>query len=165
MSGCTGRYLGNAAHPPVCFWPPSSSAVASGRPAALRRPSRRVGPSREAQAQPRQEVDLSSTTAQTTAGSAPPELVGRWRAILAPGDSSVLTLSESSYSIARVGSGSGPITVDGDVIRFFRSSLCNGIGEYRWSIEGDLLRLESVEADECPGRADALDGQTYTRLD
>jgi len=76
----------------------------------------------------------------------------------------VLTISEGSYSIARIGTGSGPINVDGDVIRFLNSSLCNGVGEYRWSIQGDSLDLNSVKADQCPGRADALDGRTYKRL-
>jgi hypothetical protein len=91
--------------------------------------------------------------------------VGRWRALLGPNDVSVLTMTGSSYSIARFGTGSGPINVEGDVIRFLNSSLCDGVGEYRWSIDGESLQFDSLEADQCPGRADALDGRTYKRLD
>lgn len=66
-------------------------------------------------------------------------------------------MSEANgYRIQRgVNVGTGDIRVDGDRIDFFNGSICRGTGEYRWRIEGDILRF-SVLDDPCPGRAEAL---------
>jgi hypothetical protein len=102
--------------------------------------------------------------AATPAFPAPAELIGRWRLELGPGDVSILTIAETRYTIARLGIGQGRIAVRGDEIDFLKSNLCDGIGTYRWSIEGDALHLTPVGVDQCPGRADALWNKTYTRL-
>jgi hypothetical protein len=92
--------------------------------------------------------------------SEPPQLLGTWRTTLA-GQTVTLRLSPDEYSIHRGSSaGTGSIAVDGDRIDFFDSSLCEGTGEYRWSIDGDSLRFTLV-TEPCPGRAEALLNVVY----
>ena len=55
------------------------------------------------------------------------------------------------------------IAVDGDVITFSNSNLCDGIGTYQWSLEGDMLTLTLTGADPCSGRTDVLAAQTFVR--
>jgi hypothetical protein len=43
------------------------------------------------------------------------------------------------------------------------SNLCDGIGTYQWSVEGDMLTLTLTGADPCSGRTDVLAGQTFVR--
>ena len=82
------------------------------------------------------------------------------------GEVVILTVDEVRYSTGGpFGPASGSISVEGDVITFFKSTECDGMGAYRWTIEGDSLLLESIGSDDCPGRAHALAGETYTRLD
>ncbi len=97
--------------------------------------------------------------------AAPPELRGAWTTTL---DNSAqelvtLTLSQTGYQIHRGGNfGFGVIAVDANQITFSQSNLCDGVGTYTWSLDAGSLQLASVEADECPGRAGDIDGQTYT---
>ena len=51
----------------------------------------------------------------------------------------------------------------GAEIRFFGSTVCNGNGVYRWSLQGSSLRFTTVAGD-CPGRAEALKDQAYQRI-
>jgi hypothetical protein len=96
--------------------------------------------------------------------AAPPELAGIWEGEVAPGDSVTLSFDGNSYTISRGGnSGSGRISVEGDIIRFYGSNLCDGEGTYRWTIEEDSLTLEITEAgDPCGGRRGVFDGVTYS---
>ena len=75
-----------------------------------------------------------------------------------------LLLRVDSYGITRgPASGSGKIAVDGDVITFSNSNLCDGIGTYRWLLQKDVLTLTSTGADPCRGRSEVLAGQTFVR--
>ena len=95
-------------------------------------------------------------TAARSEPATPAQLFGTWRTTLV-GQTVTLTLrEEGTYRIHRgVNEGTGEISVDGDRIDFFNSSLCPGTGEYRWRIEGDALRFSSL-TEPCPGRAEAL---------
>lgn len=96
----------------------------------------------------------------------PSALVGTWRTQLAPGDVAQLSLSGRAYTINRSFEGPvhGKVAVEGERITFSASDFCpNGKGVYQWAIEGDKLTLNSIQPDECPGRATAIDGQTFTR--
>lgn len=74
-----------------------------------------------------------------------------------------LTIRAGTYQINRAGNtGAGKIAVRDDVIEFFAGTLCEGIGRYAWTIEGDTLTLVPVSPDECGGRAASLVGVTYT---
>jgi hypothetical protein len=95
---------------------------------------------------------------------APTELIGRWRTVITQADRPILTIRELGYVIERFGIGSGPIEVHGDEIDFLASNLCAGVGRYRWSIDGGELHLKLIAADECPGRSEALNDKTFTRL-
>ncbi|HKZ18627.1 MAG TPA: hypothetical protein VJQ57_00810 [Acidimicrobiia bacterium] len=105
----------------------------------------------------------TSTTAAVDA--APPEMEGVWRTDLGNGDRVQLTLRGTDYGITRGGnSGSGDISVDGDLITFSGSNLCDGVGVYQWAVEGDSLTFTPTESgDPCSGRRPVLDGVTYTR--
>jgi hypothetical protein len=105
------------------------------------------------------------TTTTAAADAAPPEMEGTWRTDLGNGDRVTLTLRGTDYIIQRGGnSGNGDISVDGDLIIFSGSSLCDGVGTYQWSVEGDSLTLTPTESgDPCGGRLPVLDGVTYTR--
>jgi hypothetical protein len=116
-------------------------------------------------------TEAPATTAEPTtsttaaADAAPPELEGTWRTDLGNSDRVALTLRGTSYQISRGGnSGTGDISVEGDTIVFSGSSLCDGVGTYQWSIEGEALTFTAGDAgDPCGGRRPVLDGVTYTR--
>jgi hypothetical protein len=87
----------------------------------------------------------------------PRTLFGVWRTTLA-GQPVSLSLSETTYRIVRAPNvGTGSVSVTGDLIEFFDSSICPGTGVYRWEIgEDGALEFFPVETEPCPGRAEAL---------
>lgn len=105
---------------------------------------------------------VEPTASPTAAASASVEqLFGTWRTTLG-GVDLVLRLTPETYRIVRGSNAAeGEISVDGDRIDFFNSSLCPGTGEYRWRIEGDVLRFSSL-TEPCPGRAEALLNVRYS---
>lgn len=96
------------------------------------------------------------TPSPTVAASASVEqLLGTWRTTLG-GTTVTLRLTADTYRIHRgTNAADGEVTIDGDRIDFFNSSLCPGTGEYRWSITDGDLRFRSL-TEPCPGRAEAL---------
>jgi hypothetical protein len=109
-------------------------------------------------------TDVATSTTAAAVGSASTELEARWRTTLDNGEAVTLLLRVDSYRIARgLASGTGKIAVDGDVITFSNSNLCDGIGTYRWSLEGDMLTLTLTGGDPCRGRTEVLAGQTFVR--
>jgi hypothetical protein len=97
-------------------------------------------------------------------GVVPEELQATWRLESDTIEEPVrLSLRDASYSISRGGaSGSGTIAVEGDELVFSDSNLCDGVGRYRWTLDGERLSLERLE-EACSGRAPVLEGATYTR--
>lgn len=109
------------------------------------------------------EAPITTTTA--AADAAPPEMEGVWRTDLGNNDRVQLNLRGNDYIITRgPNSGSGDISVDGDLITFSGSTLCSGVGTYQWTVEGDSLTFTADDSgDPCSGRRPVLDGVTYTR--
>ncbi len=111
------------------------STVGSARAPSPPRPRRPRPPRRRPRALPTPEPSLP-------ADAAPIELRGTWanqedtanlRIVIAP----------LTYRITRFGdSGSGSISVTGDVIRFSDSNICPGVGEYRWTLADGILTFE-----------------------
>jgi hypothetical protein len=111
---------------------------------------------------------------QTTPGPpvsgdlAPSALQGTWMTILKDGTNQrvTLALNERSYRITRgADAAAGAIVVRGDQIEFSGSNVCNGAGVYRWSLNGNSVQFVGtpVASDPCAGRAEVLDGYTYTK--
>lgn len=130
-------------------------------------PSPSIAASEAATAEPSPSVDPSPSAEPSSPlpseSSTPPQLFGTWRTTLM-GTTVTLTLreAEGTYRIHRgVNQATGEISVDGDRIDFFNSTLCQGTGEYRWRIEGDSLRFSSL-TEPCPGRAEALLNVRYS---
>lgn len=98
------------------------------------------------------------------ADAAPQELRGTW----ANQDDTTnlrLLIQPTTYRITRFGnSGSGSISITDDVARFFGSNLCAGVGEYRWRLVDGVLTFDPVAPDECPGRADGIEGVSFVLL-
>jgi hypothetical protein len=96
--------------------------------------------------------------------AAPEELQGNWRTALPDGGSVTVIIAARNYTVLRFDTVHGKVQVDGNQIRFSDSDACpNGIGTYRWNVDGDSLTLTSIRPDECPNRAAVLDGFTFTR--
>lgn len=98
------------------------------------------------------------------ADAAPIELRGTW-ADQTDTASLRLVIEPLRYRITRFGdSGSGAVSVTDDVIRFSGSNLCAGVGEYRWTVADGILTFDPVTPDECPGRADGIEGVSFVLL-
>ena len=95
--------------------------------------------------------------------SIPPELGAGGRQPSPNGEDVTLTLADTGYEVER-----GPERVHGglsvasDQISFLRSSACDGVGRYRWSLAGARLTFVPLAPDQCPARTGLLVGQSYT---
>lgn len=129
--------------------PPSDSAASSASPPTASAPSSPA--TRESTPEP-----TASPTPSSSESAAPRTLFGTWRTTLA-GSPLSLEVTASTYRIVRGGNaGAGSVTVDGDRIEFFDSSLCAGTGVYRWTITDGTLSFFPIETEPCTGRAEAL---------
>lgn len=142
LAACSGQVAGTAA--------PSPATAAPAAPTAA--------PSIAATAAP------TKALASTAALPAPPELQGRWRAVVAS-EVAILEFTATGYTQTWLGGGNGQIEVEGEEITFSGSRECPGRGTYRWSIDGDKLDLEPIGTDPCPFRYEWARSETYTRYD
>lgn len=95
---------------------------------------------------------------------APAEMISRWTTELANGDVATMDITATKLAISGVDfPTSMRLEVFGQELVLSHSSLCAGDGRYRWSIEGDTLRFESIGPDPCQIRQKSFDGVTYTR--
>jgi hypothetical protein len=116
----------------------------------------------------------------TTGSAAPPapghplpaELQATWRLDSGPSSDPVpLYLRETTYTATRGGgshAGDVEVEVEGRVLKF--TSICGasnveGVGRYRWRLEGNALHLDLIARDECSGRSAILEDATYKRSD
>lgn len=109
-------------------------------------------------------------SATPTAGDhpVPPELQATWLLDSETASDPVrLYLRETTYTASRGGgSHAGRVAVDGSVMEF--TSLCGasnveGVGRYRWKLDGDTLHLDLIGKDDCTGRSLILEDATYKR--
>lgn len=120
-----------------------------------------AAPSPTATSEPRA---IPSPTVNFLEPTVPHELAGTWRRSVA-GVTVDLSL-QVGYAIQRgAGRGSGRVTVDGDRIEFFASSLCEGTGTYTWLVEDDTLTLTMVGTDPCTGRSEVLVPGSFKRYE
>lgn len=104
------------------------------------------------------------TPAPTLLNPAPAEMLGKWTVEFAEGDVATITVKETGIRIKRFATADVRLEVVGDEAILSHSQLCTGEGRYRWSIEGDQLRFDSIEPDVCDGRAKTFNGVTFTRV-
>jgi hypothetical protein len=103
--------------------------------------------------------------APTPLNPAPAEMIGRWTSEMANGDLATVDITATKLAISGVDfPTSMRLEVVGQELVLSHSTLCAGDGRYRWSIEGDTLRFESIGPDPCERRQKSFDGVTYTRL-
>lgn len=147
-AGPTGPSAATSIAPPTASSAPSSVA-ATGTPVPT--------PEATATTVPTPEPSLPSD-------AAPIELQGTWADRDDPANLRLL-IEPVRYRITRSGeSGAGAVSVTDDVIRFSKGNLCPDVGEYRWTLKGDVLSFTPVGPDGCPGRARSIEGITYVRL-
>lgn len=106
-------------------------------------------------------TSISATTTTTAEGAAPAEIQGGWTADEGNAET-IVFLGPTTYSFHGTNEG-GRISVEGDIIEFHESVLCEGTGAYRWSLDGDTLTFTAVEPLDCPDRRGLLDGKEFTR--
>jgi hypothetical protein len=110
------------------------------------------------------EVPTAEPPAPTPPNAAPAEMIGKWTTELSNGDVATLDITATKIAISGV---DFPTTmrleVFGQELVVSHGSLCAGDGRYRWSIEGDTLRFESIGPDACDRRQPSFDGVAYTR--
>jgi hypothetical protein len=63
----------------------------------------------------------------------------------------------------------GHVVTHDHEVDFYNEDLCNlafpqGVGRYRWTVNGDLLHLERIEKDACATRRGVLEDATYRRI-
>ncbi len=76
---------------------------------------------------------------------------------------------DTGYTLtSKTGQGTGSIVVNGNEIDFFSSSHCldhplpDGVGRYRWTLQGTTLHFAPLNADPC-GRIDYLKDQSFIK--
>jgi hypothetical protein len=113
-------------------------------------------------------TDTRSATPTAPGHPLPAELQATWRLASGPTSDPVrLYLRETTYTATRGGgSHAGEVEVDGDVMKF--TAICGGsnvegVGRYRWTLEGNALHLDLMGSDECSGRSAILEDATYKR--
>jgi hypothetical protein len=98
--------------------------------------------------------------AQTPLNPAPAQMISRWTSDVATVDITATKLAISEVDFPT----SMRLEVVGQELVLSHGSLCGDEGRYRWSIEGDTLRLEPIGPDPCDRRQPYFDGVTYTRV-
>lgn len=105
-----------------------------------------------------------STTQTAPENPLPPELQGTW--LLTSADPVRLYLREGTYSVSAGGSHAGHVALEGNVLKFTSfcgTSFVEGVGRYRWSLDGDTLHFDLLGKEECTGRSAVLEDATYER--
>lgn len=112
----------------------------------------------------------------------PAELLGEWFlppaiVVAVEGNSSCrmlrLTLTATTYRLTHDPAcggltSLGEVVVNKTEIDFFNADVCGlelpeGVGRYRWTLDGGLLRFTAVNPDPCPRGAAWFDNRSYSR--
>jgi hypothetical protein len=111
----------------------------------------------------------TQTTETLPGGPAPAELQGMWLLISDTSEGpNRLYITERRYTVSAGASHQGDLVVNGNEIAFFNSFACGftlpeGVGRYRWRVEGKRLHLDPIGKEPCSGRATFLADATYER--
>ena len=112
-----------------------------------------------------------STSSQAPAGdAAPPELQGTWKLVTkrSPERGLLFVISDRHYRVpTRLAN--GDLAVDGNEVLFYNAAICGltlpeGVGRYRWAVEGNTLRFDLLGQEPCGGRRDILAHGVYRRI-
>jgi hypothetical protein len=131
---------------------------ATGTTAASKRPPAATGAS------------TAGPSGAPTGDAAPAKLQGIWKLVTgnALEKGLLFVMSERHYRVP-THLAHGDLAVNGTEIAFFNAAICGltlpeGVGRYRWTVEGETLHFELIGEEPCGGRADILDGATYKRI-
>jgi hypothetical protein len=112
----------------------------------------------------------TSASGAPAGDSAPAQLQGTWKLVSgnALEKGLLFVISERHYRVP-THLAHGDLAVNGTEIAFFNAAICGltlpeGVGRYRWTVDGDTLHFELIGEEPCGGRADILDGATYKRI-
>lgn len=107
---------------------------------------------------------VSSPAPSPVANPVPPALSGIWHTRF-QGSDQKLSLSGGVYKIyvTEADMAVGTAAVKGSKLTLAGSDTCQGIGIYRWTIQGSNLTFKAVNHDPCP-RGGILAGHTWTQV-
>lgn len=104
-------------------------------------------------------------------GPAPAQLIGKWeRVISTAGSGAVVTFTANGFHVTDSLLGAfGAIVVNGNEIDFFNVKACGlylpeGVGRYKWSLQGTTLHFTPLNEDPCPVRGDHFANQDFTKV-
>ena len=112
----------------------------------------------------------SKGTAALAGDAAPAKLQGTWKLVSgnALEKGLLFVITDRHYRVpTRLAH--GDLAVNGNQIAFFNAAICglqlpDGIGRYRWTVEGGTLHFELIGEEPCGGRSDILEHATYKRV-
>lgn len=98
-------------------------------------------------------------------GPVPLQLDGAWKEVADP--SVVMILTGTNVALSGGGlTGAGKVAVNGSEIDFYNGTACaiplpGGIGKYRWTITGGLLKFIPLNSDPCPRAGNLADSKGW----
>lgn len=127
------------------------------------------GPQSDATTQAPTAATTTRASSAPTGDPAPAKLQGTRRLVSEGPEKGIrVVITDRHYRVVER-LGHGDLVVNGDEIAFFNAQICglllpDGVGRYRWTLEGRRLHFTPSDEEPCGGRADILADATYERV-
>lgn len=119
---------------------------------------------------PAADTSVSTSVAGAVPGeAAPPALQGTWKLVSKSLDRGLLFVISDRHYRVPTRLAHGDLAVDGNEVAFYNAAICgltlpDGVGRYRWRVEGETLTFRLIGEEPCGGRGDILEDSTYKRI-